>query len=165
MKVLKHPCVRFVLVFAWRRRIEGRKTEKETKGSWGDNLRLGTRRESSYICNWSSSLSLFTKGMERLIVLEENRDFFLQIAYRKFQCPVPPSYIKFISVMRIFWVPWKVHNKFIMKWKRWKFSYYLIYAYILRIFRIRVCGFSINVKVEFHSNIQKQNLYKKFYTQ
>ena len=26
------------------------------------------------------------------------------------QCPVPQSYIKFISVIRIFWVPWKVHN-------------------------------------------------------
>ena len=38
-------------------------------------------------------------------------------------------------------------------------------AYILRIFKIKVCGFSINVKVKFHSNLQKQNFYKKFYTQ
>ena len=30
----------------------------------------------------------------------------------------------------------------------------LVYAYILRIFKIKVCGFSIDVKVKFHSNIQ-----------
>ena len=30
----------------------------------------------------------------------------------------------------------------------------LVYAYILWIFKIKVCGFSINVKVKFHSNIQ-----------
>ena len=38
-------------------------------------------------------------------------------------------------------------------------------ANILQIFKIKVCGFSINVKVKFNSNIQKQNFYKKFYTQ
>ena len=43
-------------------------------------------------------------------------------------------YVEFISVVRIFWVPWKVQNKFIMKWKRWSFSYYLFYAHILPIF-------------------------------
>ena len=31
------------------------------------------------------------------------------------KCPVPPSLIKFISVMRIFRVPSKVENKFIIK--------------------------------------------------
>ena len=33
-------------------------------------------------------------------------------------CPVPSSFIKLITIMRMLWVPWKVHNKFIMKWKR-----------------------------------------------
>ena len=75
-----------------------------------------------------------------------------------FLCPVPPSYIKFIPVLRIFWVPWKCHNKFIMKWKRWWFIYYLVYAYIFLIFKIKVCRLSINVKVKFHSNIQKDQL-------
>ena len=66
------------------------------------------------------------------------------------------SYLKFISVMRIFWV----HEKFLMKRK-----HYLVYACIWRIFKIKVCGFSINVKIKFHSNLKKQNIYKKFYTQ
>ena len=39
-----------------------------------------------------------------------------------------------------------------MKWKR-----YLVNAYILRIFKIKVCRFSINFKVKFLCNIQKQN--------
>ena len=30
----------------------------------------------------------------------------------------------------------------------------LVYAYILWIFKIKVCGLSINVKVKFQSNIQ-----------
>ena len=34
------------------------------------------------------------------------------------QCPVPSSFIKLITIIRMLWVPWKVHNKFIMKWKR-----------------------------------------------
>ena len=59
----------------------------------------------------------------------------------KNQCPVPPSYIKFISVMRIFWVPWKVHNKFIMKWRRWWFSYDLVYAYILGFLKSKFADF------------------------
>ena len=29
--------------------------------------------------------------------------------------PVPQSFIKLISVMRIFWVPTKVHEKFMMR--------------------------------------------------
>ena len=74
---------------------------------------------------------------------------------------VPPSYGKFISVMRIFSVQWKVHNKFIMKWKRRLFSYY-IYSLFCGFFSIKVCRFSINVKVKFHSNIQKQNFTRYF---
>ena len=55
----------------------------------------------------------------------------------------------------------QVHNEM----KTLIFQFYLVYAYILRIFKIKVCGFSFNVKVKFHSNIQKQNFYKKSYTQ
>ena len=43
-----------------------------------------------------------------------------------------------------------------------KLKRYLVYAYILRIFKIKVSQFSINVKVKYHSNIQKQNFTKKF---
>ena len=50
----------------------------------------------------------------------------------------------------------QVHNEM----KTSKNSYYLVYAYILRIFKIKVCEFSINVKSKFHSNIQKQNFHK-----
>ena len=55
----------------------------------------------------------------------------------------------------------QAHNEM----KTFKFSYYLVYTYILRIFKIKVCGFSINVKVKFHSIIQKQKFDKKFYAQ